>query len=298
MTFSTQDARDSLPEKLKTINEERLQALLEHHASLQKGVSEEEWRDYRFLDGLDSKVKNYIIYWAYNWISGKVYIGYTKQDVYERITDHVKETLDNSDRYFHRALRKYPFGSWDFTILDQVDTKKEAKELEVYYIAEFKSNDPKYGYNMTKGGDGGAGAKIGHSVKQTTKDAIGNANRGRIAPQEERIMKRQFIIDYQSSPKGREFLMTRKCITNGLIDRRIHKDDPIPEGFWFGTKKKGQKLTKKRVRKDFRTRRWITNGEEDTYLFGDNLMPERWHYGRTNMPPNFIRKDGRNARKH
>jgi hypothetical protein len=77
-----------------------------------------------------------------------------KNDVQKRWHAHVKDALDESPLYFHRALRKYPIETWKCEILESVETKQEANIREIYWISHFRSNDPNLGDNMTSGGEG------------------------------------------------------------------------------------------------------------------------------------------------
>ncbi len=38
---------------------------------------------------------------------------------------------------------------------DNISTKCELDKYEMYYILQYSSNDLKFGYNMTSGGEGG-----------------------------------------------------------------------------------------------------------------------------------------------
>lgn len=97
-------------------------------------------------------MNKYIIY--RHTLNNKDYIGYTSQTLEERLEEHIKNSLvDNSDRHFHRAIRKYGSENITSRILDEVSTKSEAVLKECQYIVEFDTF--KNGYNMTLGGDGG-----------------------------------------------------------------------------------------------------------------------------------------------
>ena len=95
-----------------------------------------------------------VIYKYTNKINGKVYIGQTI-DEYRRIWNHRKAC---DDSLFHRAVRKYGFDSFEYTVLERVD-EDLLNEREVFWIEYYKSNDRKFGYNLTSGGEGTRGYK-------------------------------------------------------------------------------------------------------------------------------------------
>lgn len=97
-------------------------------------------------------MKTYIIY--RHTINNKHYIGYSAQTLEERLEEHIQSSLvDNSERHFHRAIRKYGSENIISEIIDTADTRSEAIEKERRYITIHDTF--RNGYNMTLGGDGG-----------------------------------------------------------------------------------------------------------------------------------------------
>lgn len=93
--------------------------------------------------------------------SGKRYVGITSQvkPEYRWGQGGCKYLYTNPDGSYKqlrmaRAINKYSWDLWKHEILAEILTKNEAKELEKYYIEHYKTQDPKYGYNCTDGGDG------------------------------------------------------------------------------------------------------------------------------------------------
>lgn len=83
--------------------------------------------------------------------SNKVYIGITSQDPERR--------WQNGNGYatqklFWRAIQKYGWDNIKHEILEKNLIKQEAFQKEKYYIELFQSNQRKFGYNVTSGGDG------------------------------------------------------------------------------------------------------------------------------------------------
>lgn len=92
---------------------------------------------------------NYCVY-KHTAPSGKVYIGITKQDVNKRWKNGKGYELCTA---FHRAILKYGWENIRHEVLIAGLTEKEACALEVELIAEYNSADPRYGYNLTYGGE-------------------------------------------------------------------------------------------------------------------------------------------------
>lgn len=82
----------------------------------------------------------------------KYYVGQTIHLV-RRKHEH---KMSRSDSYFDRAIKKYGYNSFEFSILEEIDlpTKEEVKikldELEIYYINKYDSISN--GYNIKPGG--------------------------------------------------------------------------------------------------------------------------------------------------
>jgi hypothetical protein len=99
-------------------------------------------------------MKCYIIYKATCKITNKVYIGYTNSNkgLERRKYEHYRNAFNGGSTKFYNALNKYP-ESFEWECLFEVNSHKEAKELEIKMIQEY--NSYKSGYNSTIGGDGG-----------------------------------------------------------------------------------------------------------------------------------------------
>jgi len=97
-----------------------------------------------------------VIYCIVNIVNGKVYIGKTEKTAEDRWKKHIATAFnDNSQFYIHRAMRKYGSEAFRIETLAIAASLEELDQLEMWFIAERHSNDPKFGYNMTTGGEGG-----------------------------------------------------------------------------------------------------------------------------------------------
>lgn len=99
------------------------------------------------------------IYKIENKINGKCYIGQAK-DIDVRWRNHkssarkVKQGLkkigDNGIQVIHVALAKHSFDNFEFEIIEEVETRKEANKRETYWVSYYDSYEN--GYNCTLGG--------------------------------------------------------------------------------------------------------------------------------------------------
>ena len=81
--------------------------------------------------------------------NGKVYIGITRQIPERRWRNG--NGYDHNKHFFN-AIIKYGWDNFKHEILYSGLTKEEAEKIEISLIAEYKSNDPEYGYNIESGG--------------------------------------------------------------------------------------------------------------------------------------------------
>lgn len=110
------------------------------------------------------EMKSYLIYKISNKINGKVYIGQTAVTLKRRMDRHINNSYVPRCT-IHWAIKKY--GSKNFvceTICEGL-SKQEANKKEMELIRQFSSKSPKFGYNMTDGGDGPNGNKQSEETK-------------------------------------------------------------------------------------------------------------------------------------
>lgn len=92
------------------------------------------------------------VYHIFNVKNGKIYVGWTTNPK-ERWRKHRKNAVLNLDYYLYRAMRREP-GTFEFKVIASYASDDEAMLAEKYWITFFKSNDDRFGYNMTEGGEG------------------------------------------------------------------------------------------------------------------------------------------------
>lgn len=111
----------------------------------------------------------FTVYCHINKINGKKYVGITKQNPETRW--HSGNGYNNNE-YFCRAIKKYGWKNFDHKILYKNLTKEEAEKIEIQLIAEWKTMNRAYGYNIANGGN-----HIG-SISEETKKKISNGRKG------------------------------------------------------------------------------------------------------------------------
>lgn len=134
---------------------------------------------------LDESSRSWAVYKATS-PSGKVYVGITCRDLGVRRIEHRYLARVRSNRHFANALGKYGRAmKWE-VLADEVATLEEANRLERAFIAQFRSSDRRFGYNLTEGGDGVVAnaetrAKMSASAKArgVTKRQLANLDKAR-----------------------------------------------------------------------------------------------------------------------
>jgi len=118
------------------------------------------------------------IYLIVNRATGKYYVGQHKgtnlrkylQDKFSQAWYELKRGRGGSSHLFN-SMRKHPKEAWSIhALLNDVQTREELDQYERDFISFLRSQDPEYGYNICKGGEGFSGP---HS--QATRDKIATA---------------------------------------------------------------------------------------------------------------------------
>ena len=157
-------------------------------------------------------MSDYVVYVHQNKTNGKRYIGITNNTT--------KRWSGQGKRYedcprFNAAIKKYGWDDFTHEILEEGLTLEEANRLEQEYIAKYKTQDKRYGYNINPGGDF-VPSRLGKHHTEATKQKLREAALGHEVSEEQRrklseAMKGRFCGDLNAkSTKVR-------CITTGEI---------------------------------------------------------------------------------
>lgn len=94
------------------------------------------------------------IYKITNLVNGKVYIGCSSWNIKKRWTFHKQELKNDRhiNKHLQKSYNKYGRTNFRFEIIELCD-KEIVPEREKYWINFYISNDYRYGYNKTVGGD-------------------------------------------------------------------------------------------------------------------------------------------------
>lgn len=127
---------------------------------------------------MTKKMARMVVYLITNLVNGKHYVGKTTGLLKKRWMRHLSDTKRGVQTYpLHNAIRKY--GPEAFSIVPLVrilETDPQLKEQERFWIRVFRSNNPRYGYNLTAGGDG----LLEHRASVETRRKISEALTGKV----------------------------------------------------------------------------------------------------------------------
>ena len=97
----------------------------------------------------DEDGREYCVYLHINNINHKGYVGLTKCTQNRWLPCKYKDSP-----YFYKAIQKYGWENFSHEILEKYLTFEEACWFEEEYISYYETNNSKYGYNLTMGGQG------------------------------------------------------------------------------------------------------------------------------------------------
>ena len=109
------------------------------------------------------KMNNYIVYIHTNKKDGKKYVGITRQSPNRRWKNG-HGYYEN--QHFYRAICRDGWDGFTHEIIKAGLSKNDACGLEKELIAKYKSNDERFGYNKSSGGENpNEGAKMSEAAK-------------------------------------------------------------------------------------------------------------------------------------
>lgn len=107
--------------------------------------------------------KKYKIY-IHRFPNGKVYVGLTMQPNEIRWSSPLSAYKNNV--YMINAINKYGWKNVKHEFLFENLTMEEAKRKEIETIAKYRSNNRKYGYNISSGGESRKGCTLSEETKK------------------------------------------------------------------------------------------------------------------------------------
>lgn len=111
------------------------------------------------------KLKSYVVY-KHTCPNGKIYIGITSLTTAQRWANGYAHNI-----HFQAAIQKYGWDNIKHEVLFENLTKEEACQKEIELIAEYKSNDRRFGYNKSAGGESHEGCKVSDESREKMRKA-------------------------------------------------------------------------------------------------------------------------------
>ena len=205
------------------------------------------------------------IYKTTNLVNGKIYIGQKKSNVF------LGDKYLGSGKILKMAIEKYGKENFKREILRLCFTINQLNGYETYYIIKLKAMESSVGYNMVLGGVGfrsgvndpcynnpTANPFYGKKHTQETKNIISKKNKGRIPPNKGKKLSEETRKKMSESAKRRMSIPEnnpmygKMRITNGVENKIIDSNSPIPDGWRRGMKRYDKRQTEyhKKVMKE------------------------------------------------
>lgn len=128
-------------------------------------------------------MKEHCVYFIYNTINGKIYVG-KSSELEKRWSRHKRVALGGKEKYpntfsiIHAAMRKYGHENFIFKIVENFSTEEEALSRETEWILTLRSLNYLL-YNLTNGGEGSSGYTHTPEAKKKMSTLNGGENNPR-----------------------------------------------------------------------------------------------------------------------
>lgn len=143
-------------------------------------------------------------YWLYRlqFPNGKIYLGISCAPA-KRFSQHARRTITGSRLPVHCAFRKYGAENVLLELLC-CGERKYIADLEVKMIAALLSQDRRYGYNVTPGGD------LSPMTSKEVREKVSTAMRKRMADADEETKRRILAALHSPESRAKNLLSIRK----------------------------------------------------------------------------------------
>ena len=117
-----------------------------------------------------------IIYRATNSANGKVYIGQTTRNLYDRKSAHKMRSMTGTSP-FYTAIREYGWDKFDWRVIDRADTIDELLDKEEFWISYYKMDGR--AYNEMTGGRHSKHSNTSKKIMRRIQSGKGNGFYGK-----------------------------------------------------------------------------------------------------------------------
>lgn len=181
-------------------------------------------------------VTNSFCVYKHTFPNGKVYIGITSQNPNKRWKNGLGYLIKHKNGEYNqpsmaRAIIKYGWENVSHEIICEGLNKKEAESKEIELIAFYKSDNPKFGYNISHGGSI-------NNMSEETKKKISESKKGEKSPLYGKHLPEETRRKISESKKGEKHPMYGKHLPEETR-RKISEN----------TSWNGRKHTKEELRK-------------------------------------------------
>ncbi len=157
-------------------------------------------------------MSKYVVYVHMNKINGKKYVGITNNPA--------RRWSGNGKNYeqcprFRDAIAKYGWDNFTHEFLEEGLTIDEANQLEREYIAKYKTQDGRYGYNISPGGQY-VPSMLGKHHSEETKQKMRLAALGHPVSDEQKQKISEALIGKMRGKRNGKSRPVR-CITTGEV---------------------------------------------------------------------------------
>lgn len=191
-------------------------------------------------------MEQYCVYMHVNKTNNKKYIGITKQDKPEHRWGTNGINYHESPHFFS-AIQKYGWDNFEHIVVATGLSQEEACKMEIELIAEHKTQNKEFGYNVLAGGTapiipqetrdkiakGLIGNKngAGKPCSEEKKRKISESQRGRkFSEERKQTLRKPKSVTYPCSPEKRQHIIDAKkdkkpvlCIETGIVYESIHE---------------------------------------------------------------------------
>jgi len=117
----------------------------------------------------------YKIYIITNTLNGKHYVGLTSRTITERVGEHFKNAHSGKSKLICKAIRKFGYRVFDYAMIDGSDYRKEAVELEKWWISKLNTFEEGYNDRSCQSGGPKLSKTKASEIKWLTKNNVSHS---------------------------------------------------------------------------------------------------------------------------